>query len=235
LLSPPGGFGEVTAVAFTNGSLYVADGLGAPNPFFPQATARNVIWQFNPTSNSWSQVISGVKNPTGLAFWNGNIYVSSFTDGKVYAFSPSGQALGTVWTQPDNSASPYGLAFDAKGNLFIAGFGVSANGTRVFKVAAADVAGFTQTSSVFIDPGLQEPTSLAFDSSGNLYVSYYNALKMFRVSPDGRSIPFPMAASENAIAIDGHNNLFTVVNSGPGGQIRKLQGFVGCVAQAHDR
>jgi len=232
LLVPPGGFGEVTAVAFHDGNLYVADGLGYKNMNFIQATAKNVIWQFNPKNNVWSQVVTGVNNPTGLAFWRENIYVSSFADGKVYAFSPAGTSLGTVWTQPDSSASPYGLAFDAKGNLFIAGNGATTNGTKIFEVAAADVAGFTQKASVFHDKGIRNPVSLAFDRGGNLYASYYNSAKIIRIGSDA-SLQFPSRTGTNGIAIDNQNNFFTVTNNGDGGDLLKLEGSIGCSDQAH--
>src|SRR5580704_13450057 len=47
-LSPASGFGEVTAVAFYQGNLYVADGVGASNP--TGATPNNAIWQWNQAS-----------------------------------------------------------------------------------------------------------------------------------------------------------------------------------------
>jgi len=233
LLAPGEGFGEVTAVAFYQGHLYVADGNGYTNTFFMQPTAKNVIWEYDPNSSAWSKVIPNVNDPTGLAFWNGNIYVSSWADQKVYVFSGvTGEALGTVWTAPDASAAPYGIAFDGSGNLYIAGagFGLGTDGTKIFKVA--DVTG-SPTPTVFVDPGIHEPTSLAFDSNGNLFASYYNSLEILRVAPDGTTFSvFPgagtSAAAPNGIAID-HNNLFTVINfSDIGGQVIKIQGLVGC-------
>jgi sugar lactone lactonase YvrE len=230
LLTPPGGFGEVTAVAFYQGNLYVADGLGYSNQVYPQATAYNAIWQYNPGTGGWSEPI-GVNNPTGIAFSNGNIYVSSWQDQRVYAFSPSGATLGTVWIAPDGTAAPYGLAFDASGDLFIAGFGgnPSNTGTKIFEVAAADVAGYTQNYSVFLDPGINEPASLAFDAFGNLFASYYDSVEILRITPNGTysTVPVGLAGAPNGLAFDTNNNLFAVVNVGTiGGQVIKIQGVI---------
>jgi sugar lactone lactonase YvrE len=229
LLTPPGGFGEVTAVAFYNGSLYVADGIGYKNTAYTQATAYNAIWQYNPGTGAWSEPI-GVNNPTGIAFWNGNIYVSSWTDQSVYAFSPAGAFLGTVWTAPDPTAAPYGLAFDQSGDLFIAGFGGSGSsgtGTKIFEVAAADVAIYRQNYSVFLDPGINEPASLAFDAFGNLFASYYDAGQILRITPNGSYSTAVNTAAPNGIAFDVNNNLFAMVNvSNIGGQVIKIQGVI---------
>jgi serine/threonine protein kinase/sugar lactone lactonase YvrE len=232
LLSPPGGFGDVTAVAFHHGNVYVADGIGVTNYIFKQRTALNTIWRWNPPSNTWGKVVTGVNNPTGLAFSNEDLYVSSFGDGKVFAYDPTGKKLGAVWTAPDSSALPYGLTFDQNGNLFIAGFGQTGNGTKIYKVAAPDVTAYTGNSSVFFNPGIIEPASLAFDTSGNLYASYYDSFKIIRIAPDGSSLEFrggeTSAIAPNGLAINHQNDLFTVTNRDAGGAVLKLHGLVDC-------
>ena len=238
LIEPPGGFGQVTAVAFYRGDLYVADGRGYINPVQLQPEARNVIWKWSPATNEWSQTVQDVSNPTGLAFANGHLYVSSFNDGKVYAFDFSGAKVGTVWSAPSTKAWPYGITFDQRGNLFIAGYGKFGGATKIYEVQAADVTAYSGKFSVFFDAGVVEPVSLAFDAGGNLYASYYNAMKIFRIAPNGSYLEFPGAGTRegnpNGIAIDNQNNLYTVINDGDGaegtgGRVVKIRGLVDCV------
>ena len=242
LVAPPGGFGEVTAVAFYKGDLYVADGQGYANPVQLQPVARNVVWKWSPARNEWSQVVKYVPNPTGLAFANGHLYVASFNDGKVFAFDFFGVKLGTVWSAPSTKAWPYGIAFDQTGKLFIAGFGqFGENATKIYQVQASDVNAYTGRSSVFFDAGVVEPASLTFDATGNLYASYYNAGKIFRIAPNGSYFEFPGAgtrdAGPNGIAVDSANNLYVVINDGDGaegsgGRVVKIRGLVDCIPRS---
>jgi hypothetical protein len=240
ILQPPGGFGDVTALTFFGGKLYVADGNGYQNSFAAgQPTPLNVVWQYDPANTAsnggWSQVVTGVNDPTGLAFdATQNLYVSSWTDRTVYKYaydSASGLydiARVAFWTAPDPTAAPYGLAFDQVGNLYIAGFGGGAYsaGTKIFKVDSSgnssiffDAQAADPQSIYFNDGGSwQIPTAVAFDMHGYLYASYYNSLKIVRIAPDGSFIVVPGGGTgddaANGIAISPQGDLFTVVNGG---------------------
>jgi len=159
ILQPPGGFGDVTALTFYAGKLYAADGNGYENFYAGgQPTSLNVVWQYDPantgTNGGWSQVVTGVNNPTGLAFDSGqDLYVSSWTDQAVYRYPYDSQSglydFGRVvfWTVPDGTAAPYGLAFDQGGNLYIAGFGggTYSGGTKVLKWIATGTVPLSST------------------------------------------------------------------------------------------
>lgn len=238
ILQPPGGFGDVTALTFYAGKLYAADGNGYENFYAGgQPTSLNVVWQYDPantgTNGGWSQVVTGVNNPTGLAFDSGqDLYVSSWTDQAVYRYPYDSQSglydFGRVvfWTVPDGTAAPYGLAFDQGGNLYIAGFGggTYSGGTKVFKVDSNGNSSPFFDSSVkdpsgtFFTNGYQEPVSVAVDANGYLYAVYYDALKIVRIAPDGSFVVFPGGGTgddaANGIAISAQGDLFTIVNGG---------------------
>jgi hypothetical protein len=122
---------------------------------------------------------SKIAEPFNIAFdGQGNIYVANNGDNfesntgfqssgihgpvvnTIEEFSPTGQDIRTVATGLDD---PYGLAFDASGNLFVSNVGnntiyefYSGGGGRIFADSLDN---------------LSDPEGLAFDSDGNLYVA----------------------------------------------------------------
>jgi sugar lactone lactonase YvrE len=231
-LVPQGTLGDVTALVVDDqGNLFVADGngIGAGQP-----GAGNAVWKVDPQGHI-TKFISGVNNPTGLAFDYDahNLYVASFGDSAVYKFSPTGVALGPAVTGlPD---APYGITFDLDNNLYIAGFGNPANGTKVFKVTPQG-----QLSIFFDGSPLTSPASLVFDRQENLYVSYYNGLKIVRIAPDGSSTEFPGGCvgddAANGLVFADEVFLYTGVNGGRttiDPAVVKLQGIVPPASDCH--
>ena len=121
--------------------------------------------------------------PWGLAFdSDGGLWVSNFTSAKVVHFSAYALASSTTLT-PDRTLqgffNPAGLAFDPSGNLWVADGSTSAN--KVFGFGPAKIASsgsptpdFTLTGGTSTTPNA--PNALAFDPSGNLWVSTNNYL-----------------------------------------------------------
>lgn len=134
----------------------------------------------------------------------GNLYLADAPDHRIRRIRPNG-IIETVAGNgeagfsgdggPATSAkvnSPYGLACDRDGNLFIADYG---NG-RVRRVSPAGVittvAGGGATSPSFFgatvagpSASLGGPRNLAFDAAGNLFISDYAAHRVLRLTPDG--------------------------------------------------
>jgi hypothetical protein len=82
-----------------------------------QLACRNLIWKITHDVGTVTPFLS-VNNPTGLSFDSaGNLYVSSYGDGAVYKFSPTGQLLGTPLSNLTTETLPYGLAIDSSDNL----------------------------------------------------------------------------------------------------------------------
>jgi subtilisin-like proprotein convertase family protein/sugar lactone lactonase YvrE len=110
---------------------------------------------------------SVLNGPAGLAFdgTGTNLYVADFNDNKIKIFSAP-NTPGTIFVaDPGNQsvlASPASLVFDSTGtNLFVA----NNNGTSVEEFPTPG------TNGTFIIIGLVNPTGLAFDNSGDLFVA----------------------------------------------------------------
>ena len=84
----------------------------------------------------------------------------------------------TVSTFVNSSAagltSPFGLAFDASGNLYVSNMDNS-----IRKITHLGVV------FIFVSAGLNAPEGLAFDASGNLYVANNNDNSISKVTPAG--------------------------------------------------
>ena len=116
----------------------------------------------------------------------GNLYVADALGNRVRQVSPSGGIRTIAGTGvrgaagdggPATSAqlnSPYGVALDRAGNLYIADLG----NARVRRVSAGG------TITTFVT-GLAAPRNLAFDSAGNLHISDFDRHKIVRVNFDG--------------------------------------------------
>ena len=155
--------------------------------------------------------LSGIANPTGLAFGPDDaLYVSSRHEGTVYRIDKR----GTVASFATQLGIATGLAFDAQGRLYVgdrrgAIFQVAANGTaRVF---------------ARLDPSMTA-YHLAFGDDGWLYVSYptlSGSDQIYRITPAGEVQPFVRGLGRaQGIAFDAAQNLYVVAHrEGAGGVV----------------
>ena len=114
--------------------------------------------------------------------------------------------LGHGWAQTLNG--PYGLALDAKGNLYVANM----NSDQVLVYNPNYLLQTTKS----ITSGLSAPTGVAFDSKGNVYVANFNTNSVTQYSPAGvLNTRFSISglAGPRAMAVDGVDDLY-VLNSG---------------------
>jgi sugar lactone lactonase YvrE len=194
------GFVGPYALAFDSShDLWVADSYGNrvlefKAPFSTGEAASLVIGQPSFTTLAPATTSTGLDTPNGLAFDpSGNLWVADSSHDRILEFKApfsTGEAASLVIGQPSfttnyytvtNSTSlnsPYGLAFDPSGNLWVADL---LNG-RVLEYitpfstreAASLVIGepsFTAANDEVSKIGLNAPNSIAFDSSGNLWVA----------------------------------------------------------------
>jgi DNA-binding beta-propeller fold protein YncE len=181
-----------------SGTLYVANYYGnSISKVFPQGLV--------------SSFVTGVRNPIGLAFDSGgNLFVASnynYYDyvNNYYVYIPSIEtvtpqgAIGSFATS--GIATPYGLAFDPAGNLY------------VDNNAANSLSKFTP-GGVLIAPN--NPNFETFDSSGNLYVANFSNNTVIKATPQG-AVSFFISSGLNGplgVAFDSSGNLYVVNGNG---------------------
>jgi sugar lactone lactonase YvrE len=124
---------------------------------------NNTIEEFSPSGTPSVFASTGLNYPEALAFGpSGDLYVANDGNDTIEEFSSSGTDLGAFATS--GLSAPASLAFDTSGNLYAA----NALSSTIEKFTPSG------TPSVFVadpdDASLSEPTGLAFNQAGVLYV-----------------------------------------------------------------
>ena len=170
-------------------------------PFSTGEAASTVLGQAAFNTNGAAATASAMNNPSTLAFNSGNLWVVDTSNNRVLEFAsastlPAAGASASVvvgqtsFTSRSSSASatglwgPTGIAFDSSGNLWVA----DTLNNRVLEYPSASLSSSGPAASLVVgqaafapananegstvnSAGLFEPTSVAFDSSGNLWVA----------------------------------------------------------------
>ncbi len=188
-----------TAVGFDpSGNLWVADTgnnriLEFKAPFTTREEASLVIGQTGFTTPTAGNGPSGLSSPSGLTFDpSGNLWVADTSNNRVLEFSPpfsSGMdaaiAIGQGSLTSNSGGAggnqlqgPSSLAFDVYGNLWVADRGNSRvlefTGSFSTGIAATTVLGqstFGSTAGATIQSGMNAPTGVSTDHSGNVWVA----------------------------------------------------------------
>ncbi|MGA7912603.1 MAG: NHL repeat-containing protein, partial [Candidatus Dormiibacterota bacterium] len=182
----------------SSGNLWVADLnnnriLEYRTPLSTGEAASLVIGQSSFTTNALATTSTGLNAPQGLAFdSSGNLWVVDTSNNRVLEYTTplsTGEAASLVIGQSSFTTNalattstglsfPFALAFDSSGNLWVA----DEENNRVLEYttplstgeAASLVIGqpsFTTSNFPISSTGLNGPNAIAFDSSGNLWIS----------------------------------------------------------------
>ncbi|PZR73398.1 MAG: hypothetical protein DLM73_10815 [Chthoniobacterales bacterium] len=140
--------------------------------------------------------LAAVLVPTSARAAPGDLYEGDAQSGTIFKFTPAGAKSTFV----SLSNSPFGLAFDVSGNLYVAA------GGSILKFTPAGI------KSVFA-PNL-DPKGLAFDLSGNLFESDANNHAIFKFTPAGTMSTFASGLnSPRGLAFDSLDNLYVADES----------------------
>ncbi len=172
---------------------------------------------------------------------NGNLYIADSVDHRVRKVTPDGviQTIAGTGVRgfggdggPAVGAqlnSPYGLACDGRGNLYIADLGnarvrrIAPDGTiATIAGGGALPAGGGNDGSAALLLALSQPRNLALDASGNLYISDFSGQRVYRMGTDGTLITM---AGTGVKGITGDGGAATIAQlSYPAGLALDLQG-----------
>ncbi len=175
--SLPVGAGLLTGLAFdTSGNLYVADATfeASPPPGVFRIGTGGVVTRV--------ATLPAGSFPNGLAFHDGDLYISDSSLGAIWRLAPGGTAA--IWLQdpllaPKTSIGANGLAF-WRGSLYVS---VADTGTIVrVPLTAGGNAGAPVVAAQA--PLLRTADGIAFDVQGNLYIAV-NDNRLVRLAPGG--------------------------------------------------
>jgi len=165
----------------SKGDLYLGDRLAGTVSVIPTAAgaAGGTIFGQAVTANALKTLLTGLDSPRGLAFdGSGNLYIATQNGvsvlprkgGSIFGQSVSADTLTSLFSGMSEGTL---VSFDAAGNLYVSDF--LAGTVSVYPLASGTAFGHPVTADTLtaILTGLSNPTGLAFDPAGNLYVNYY--------------------------------------------------------------
>lgn len=172
--------------------VYVADTGNNRVQVFDSAGNFLEAWGKNGGDGSSGTQDGEFDGPSGIAVAAGGaVYVADTGNNRIQVFDSDGIYLetwgaagGAAGTGEKEYNQPWGISFDASGNIYIAD-----KGNDRIQVYTA---GGAYSSSINAGNGLDGPTSLAFDSTGNIYVTERNGsdytANVKKLAPDGSSV-----------------------------------------------
>jgi len=195
-------FYEPTGLAVdTGGNVYVAD---YRNSLIRKITPGGIVTTFaggvKPGNGNGNGVYASFNQPTGIAIdAAGNIYVADSNNNLIREIDPSGNvttlagsgSAGMVNGMGTGASfsNPEGVAVDAAGNVYVADYGnnmirkISAGGvvtTLAGQTSAGNANGRADTVATF-----NQPTGLAVDAAGNVYVADFGNNLIRLITPAG--------------------------------------------------
>lgn len=181
--------------------------IGADGYLYVASHDEGKIARFDLATGTPGSEFTGFDHPVGLGvdFLGLYLYVAEQGAAKKVTRVTLANGGKTTWAYVD---TPWGLAVDSGGNVF-----VSANtGDAVLKIAPPTAT--RPTPSVEFYASLPSPTGLDLDEAGTLYVGDRNNARLLRITSNGGVYPFAYGvSSSNGYAIDASNNRFVALSN----------------------
>ncbi len=255
------------------GNVYVADSL---NSTIRKITPAAVVTTLagppgNPGSADGTGSASRFRNPAGIAIdTSGNVYIADSYNETIRKITPAGAVttlagLPVTFGSADGTGSaarfnnPSGVATDSSGNVYVADY----NNSTIRKItpagAVTTLAGLAGSLGSVDGTGsaarFRNPSAVATDSSGNVYVADYNNSTIRKITPAGVVTTLAGLAGiigsadgtgsaaqfnlPNGVATDSSGNIY-VADSGnatirkitPAGAVTTLAGLTGTIGSA---
>jgi uncharacterized protein (TIGR03437 family) len=209
------------------GSIRVNPAASLNSPFIPIITTlAGTDWQY-PTGS-----LPAVNAPLGqtagvAADANGNVYVADSSNNIVARVGADGIATVVAgnsiagfsgdggFATGASLNSPSGVAVDSVGNIYIADKQnsrvrrVSRDGT-ITTIAGDGNYGFSGDGGAATSASLSQPTGVAVDSAGNIYIADDQNSRIRRISPDGTitTVVYGSIYAPQGVAVDSAGNLY---------------------------
>jgi sugar lactone lactonase YvrE len=203
----------VFTAGLSNASWMTVDEAG--NVYVSEYTG-NRVRKFSPLGVNLLTITTSY-TPGGVAIGgDGTIYVAHYDAGRIHHYSATGDDLGifVAYGECANGCGTDFIKFDADGNLYVGDF-QPVGRIRLISPTGVDLGNFVTVAGV---------EGLAFDSSGNLYVSNNLTGIIQKYSPSGADLgPFASPATYG-IAFDSLGNLWSSTGSSISG-INRIEKF----------
>jgi len=197
-------FSDPTGVALdSSGDVYVAE---YGNDRIRKITQTGGTWTVSTLGGSGARgyqdgaaADARFNNPTRVAVdSSGNVYVADFANNRIRKITQTGEVStlagsGTQGHQDGGAASaqfnsPYGVAVDSSGNVYVADAGnnrirkITRTG-EVSTLAGSGTAGYQDDATATVQ--FNSPYGVALDSSGNVYVADAGNNRIRKITEDG--------------------------------------------------